>query len=267
VDLHEYLAAAVQPEPGQRIVDLGCGAGRTLAELARREPAAKLTGVDRDTEDLRLAASSVGAASEPLALVDTDLRRPLPFDDGWFDAAVCSDVLESLPKPRSFLSECERILRPGGCLVLAHPDYETLVYASSFRELTRRMVQAYAQTQQPWQDAVDGQLGRELLGIVRTTSLEVVGFECFVRLSTRFAVGELGYERALEMLEIVSGADDWLTEEQLRSHLADPTTRCAAGFDADELLAWLDDQGERAVRGAHVFTVNVYVVTCRRAGA
>ena len=82
---------------------------------------------------------------------------------------LCHDVLECLPDTDPFVAEAARILRPDGRLVLAHTDYDTLVFTSEDLQLTRRLVHAYCDTQQPWMDAVDGTspYGRRGNGVVR----------------------------------------------------------------------------------------------------
>lgn len=58
-----------------------------------------------------------------------DLKKPLPFPEGEFDAVYHSHVLEHLPRPAApgFLAECRRVLRPGGVIRVAVPDLERIV--------------------------------------------------------------------------------------------------------------------------------------------
>ncbi len=57
-----------------------------------------------------------------------DLRKPLPFADGTVDAVYASHVLEhlDLAEGRRLLSECRRILKPGGIVRIVVPDFEDL---------------------------------------------------------------------------------------------------------------------------------------------
>jgi SAM-dependent methyltransferase len=95
--------------------------------------------------------------------IQADLKSPLPLADASFDRVLCHNVLEVLPDPDAPLAEAIRVLRPGGRLVLAHSDFDTLIFASEDLELTRRLVRGYCDTQQPWMDAVDGTIGRRFL--------------------------------------------------------------------------------------------------------
>ena len=83
--------------PGDRIVDLGCGPGRTLAGLRRDGLGAGHVGADCNPPSLALA---VGLG---LAVVRADLVA-LPFADGAFDVAVLQAVMTTLPTPAARVS-------------------------------------------------------------------------------------------------------------------------------------------------------------------
>jgi SAM-dependent methyltransferase len=73
------------------------------------------------------------------AMVDlqADLKAPLPLADAAFDRVLCHNVLECLPDPGALVAEAVRVLRRHGRLVLAHSDFDTLLFASEDLELTR----------------------------------------------------------------------------------------------------------------------------------
>ncbi len=102
------LRRFLQPGPGDRMLDLGCGSGRTLAW--NRESGAALTGID-------IAPYFAPEAVATSDLLLGDLRR-LPIKDGTFGKAWSLDVLEHLSRPAliEMLSEANRVLAPGGAL-------------------------------------------------------------------------------------------------------------------------------------------------------
>jgi SAM-dependent methyltransferase len=57
----------------------------------------------------------------PAVDVRADLRLPLPFREGSFDAALCTEVLEHVPDAQLLLSEIRRVLSPGGVAVITVP--------------------------------------------------------------------------------------------------------------------------------------------------
>ena len=103
--------------PGARLLDAGCGSGRTLDELARR---GRVSGVDTSPEAVA-AARRRGHRDVRVARVER-----LPFPDGTFDLVTCLDVVEHTPDDRATLAELRRVTRPGGLLVVTVPAYQAL---------------------------------------------------------------------------------------------------------------------------------------------
>ncbi len=110
--LTDELAAACGLRPGERVLDLACGAGVTAAHL-RDSYGAVVTGVD----------------ASPAFLEEARLRDPgiewvlgsaatLPFAAASFDAVFAECFLSSLADPAPVLREVRRVLRPGGRLAV-----------------------------------------------------------------------------------------------------------------------------------------------------
>lgn len=96
------------PEP-RVAVDLGCGAGGSTALLARRWPAARVIGVDRDRRLLREAAAVT--AGTGVELFRSDLRQPVPWLRGQVDLVTC---LNYLPHPPDAVA----LMRAGAYLLV-----------------------------------------------------------------------------------------------------------------------------------------------------
>ena len=101
--------------PGERVLDLGCGAGRFLAAL--RDAGADAVGVELAAAALERARRNVAGAD--LRLVEPDGSLPLGHRE--VDLVWCSEVLEHAPEPAHLLLEARRVLRPGGRLLLTVP--------------------------------------------------------------------------------------------------------------------------------------------------
>jgi SAM-dependent methyltransferase len=104
---------------GQRLLDVGCGAGHYTAELLDR--GADVVGVDGSERMLEHARSRVGSRA---TFVRHDLEQPLAFArDSSFDGAVLPLVLHHIDAREQLLAELARVLRPGGWLVVStqHP--------------------------------------------------------------------------------------------------------------------------------------------------
>jgi SAM-dependent methyltransferase len=103
--------------PGARLLDAGCGSGRTLDELVRY---GRVSGID-------LSPQAV-AAAQRRGHQDVRVGRveQLPFADGTFDVVTCLDVIEHTPDDRASLAELRRVARPGGLLLVTVPAYQGL---------------------------------------------------------------------------------------------------------------------------------------------
>jgi len=136
--------ARLRLEPGDRVLDLGCGNGRHL-RATRRLPS--VTGIALD-----LGMDEVRATVDAMMLMDTTSPRDggsvagagpwmavqgdtfhLPFADRSFDCVIASEVLEHLQDDRAAIAEMSRVLRTDGVLAVSVPRYapEALCWALS----------------------------------------------------------------------------------------------------------------------------------------
>lgn len=102
-------------EPGERVLDLGCGAGRFVAAL--RDAGAEPVGVELAEAALERARGVAPGAD--LRLVEPD--GSLPLEHASVDLVWCSEVLEHVADTAHLLLEARRVLRPGGRLLVTVP--------------------------------------------------------------------------------------------------------------------------------------------------
>jgi len=113
----DAVRSLVEPEPGDRVLDLGCAAGAISHYLST------------------FGCETVGVDAEPIAVEKARELFPglefevangagLPFESGTFDKVVAADLVEHLDDEtfRDMLRETHRVLRPGGTLSLYTPN-------------------------------------------------------------------------------------------------------------------------------------------------
>lgn len=119
--IHDAFVEAIgDPDPAPtRILDLGCGFGKTTFSLKKRWPAASVAGIDLAAPCLRLGRRMATERGLAIDWRQGALER-LPEPDAGADLAVVTMVLHELPEPAidAALAEAFRVLRPGGLLVV-----------------------------------------------------------------------------------------------------------------------------------------------------
>ncbi|MGA9747020.1 MAG: methyltransferase domain-containing protein [Nocardioides sp.] len=156
--------------PGDRVLDMGCGAGRHSFEMFRR--GGDVVAFDQDGDELAGVLDLFGAmreAGEVPADADADIKQgdalEMPFADGEFDRVVASEVLEHIPDDRTAIAELVRVLRPGGTMAVTVPRWlpEKVCWTLSdaYHEVEGGHVRIYT--------------GRELVGKLEAAGLVQVG--------------------------------------------------------------------------------------------
>ena len=116
-------ALPASEKPG-RLVDLGCGTGANLPMLRDAVGArGEVVGLDFSPLALQFAGAQIDLSRVYLSQGDA---MQLPLRDECADCVTMLDVLEHLPDDKRALREVERILKPGGILVLSVPAYQHL---------------------------------------------------------------------------------------------------------------------------------------------
>src|SRR6202050_3784404 len=115
-------------QPGDLLLDLGCGFGRHAFEAARRGAAVVALGAG--PEEVAQVRGTLGAMVEagelapdhPATAVQGDALA-LPFPGGTFDRVIASEVLEHIPDDVAAMRELSRVLRPGGTMAVTVPRW------------------------------------------------------------------------------------------------------------------------------------------------
>lgn len=234
----ERYLRLLQPQPGQHVLDLGCGGGEFCWALAPLvAPGGRVIGVDSAPAAVALARRrAVDAMTEGPTFECADGHQ-LPFADGAFDRAVCISVLAFCEDPGDVLAELRRTLGAGGRLLVVQSDEDTRVYNGHDRDLGRRVMRAIADRgRDPW-------VARRLGHLLTAAGFHLVEELVLTDVERRFTPNAGGY--------IVAHAwRDYLVE--------------VAGLPAHEYARWLADLGACAQEGTYCYSVTTYAYVVER---
>ena len=113
----DEMIARLQPQPGQHLIDIGCGVGGPARYLAATT-GARVSGIDLTPEFIAVAdelATMTGLSDKAGFQVGDALN--LPFADAAFDAGYSQNVSMSVPDKARFFAEAARVLKPGARFV------------------------------------------------------------------------------------------------------------------------------------------------------
>jgi ubiquinone/menaquinone biosynthesis C-methylase UbiE len=131
------LRATLEPQPGERVLEIGPGTGYytlDLADWAGGSGTVEIFDIQREFLDHTLRRATERGLSNVKATQGD--AQELPFDADSFDAAVLVAVLGEIPDPDAALREIKRVLRPGGRLVVGELAGDP--HFTSARSLERR---------------------------------------------------------------------------------------------------------------------------------
>jgi ubiquinone/menaquinone biosynthesis C-methylase UbiE len=120
-ELRQRTATLADIQPGDAVLDVGCGTGTLAMEVARRVGrAGRVAGIDPGTEQIVRARSKAARYHLPIEF-QIGVIEQLPFPDQTFDVALSTLMMHHLPHPlkRQGLAEIARVLKPGERLVIA----------------------------------------------------------------------------------------------------------------------------------------------------
>jgi ubiquinone/menaquinone biosynthesis C-methylase UbiE len=162
-----------KPQGSVRLLDVGAGTGRFLTQAARSLPDSQLVGVDLSPWYVQFARDRIAAehraADAATIRMQVANAEALPFEDASFDVVTSIFMLHELPRRvrRAVLSEMQRVLVPGGSLVLADA-----AQPSDSPDLTPALRQFSADLHEPF---FSDYLKDDLAALLRATGFSVRG--------------------------------------------------------------------------------------------
>lgn len=231
--------AALAAQPGERVLDVGCGPGFFVEELLETVgPEGAVAGVDNSPQMLAVAAHRCARFAN-VAFHEGEATA-LPVGDASFDAALCVQVLEYVADPTIALAQMHRALRPGGRLVVWDVDWGTLSWHSENPARMERVLRAWDE------HLTHPSLPRTLAARLRAAGFSDVGVEGHVFKTTELDPEAFGTGLVLQMVE-----------------------QFAAGrpsIGPQEAQAWAAEQRALGERGELFFAVTQFCFSAVRAG-
>jgi arsenite methyltransferase len=228
----------LDPQLGERVLDIGSGPGFLAAGIASRVgESGAVSGIDLSEPMIAYAsglATTPGAAPMTFALGDA---TALGFSDQSFDAVVSTQVYEYVPDIRTAIAEVRRVLVPGGRVLILDTDWDSVVWHTSDSERHARVMTA-------WQDHLaDPWLPRTLTGRLESAGLTVERYNVLVLLNPAFDPRTYSAGMMQLIANFVPGR---------------------RGVTDEDAAAWLADLHDLAARGEYFFSINRYVFLARR---
>ncbi len=221
---------------GESVLDVGCGPGFLLAEMANEVGArGRIVGIDVSADMLALATKRC-AEQKNISLQDANALS-LPFADESFDVVVSTQVYEYVADIATALKEAVRVLHPGGRMLIVATDWESSVWNNSDDVRMARVLEAWRE------HGTDSRLPRSLpkrlleagLTLNRVAVIPIINLEydantyshSMIEVLAKFGVGR-------------------------------------QGFSAQDLQEWADDLKRYGERSEYFFSVNRYAFLARK---
>jgi ubiquinone/menaquinone biosynthesis C-methylase UbiE len=167
-DLKRLTYEQMRVQPGQKVLDVGCGPGTDTIPLAPLVgTSGQVIGVDHDADMIAEAEKRAQEAEVSARVIHkVGDATALPFESDHFDACRCERLIQHLQDPVKALSELARVTRPGGWIVVLDADWGSLSIDTSEIEAERRYVRFFAGHM-----AHNGYSGRQLYRLFKQRGL------------------------------------------------------------------------------------------------
>jgi 2-polyprenyl-3-methyl-5-hydroxy-6-metoxy-1,4-benzoquinol methylase len=139
--VREVATAALDPRPGERLLDAGCGVGEVARELAAAvAPGGAVVAVDASATTVAAAQARHDGSAVRYEVADV---LALPYADGEFDAVRTERVLQHVQEPDAAIAELARVTRPGGRVCLVDTDWQSLAVDGLPEDLVESVLAAF----------------------------------------------------------------------------------------------------------------------------
>lgn len=221
---------ALDLKEGESVLDVGSGPGLAAREIAEAVgPRGRVRGVDISEPMLEISRGR--CKDQPWVRFERAEATELPFEEGEFDAALSTQVLEYVEDVPRALAELYRVLAPGGRVLILDTDYASLVLHTENPERLRRILAAWDE------HFVHPDLPRRLSPLLREAGFEIARREAIPMFNAEYRPDTFGHGVTGIMAAFVAGRK---------------------GVTREEAEGWARELEELGARGEYFFSVNRY---------
>lgn len=238
IEQRRRTRALLGAQAGDRVLDVGCGPGFLLRELAQDLGAeSRLAGIDISADMIQLARSRCAGHSQ--IRLEIGDATALQFDDSSFDSVVSTQVYEYVPDLAKALAEAARVLRYGGRLLIVATDWESSVWANSDEVRMQRVLDA-------WRGhCTESRLPRKLTKLLREANFRITTATTIPIVNLDFDPNTYGHSMITAISRYAAGR---------------------GGVSEAEAQAWAADFATIAARGDYFFSVDRHVFVATKPG-
>jgi len=234
--LNEAIYEMINLPDGASVVDLGCKNAAYLNGLMEEFPGKIMKAIGADITDRHF---SMVEYKQPVELCVMNCAEKLNFPDNEFDLVLAKDMLECLSDKEAFVSEINRILKPGGVVICVNADWDSAVFDSENKELITKAIHAYAVTKQWWMDDLDSWMGRRTYSVFNSSGYFESSVAMYSVVETEYKEGSMGYGFSKDI--------GWLAEEK---------TGALTNAEYEEFLCNLEEANKN---GQYIFSKPYYI--------
>lgn len=218
-------------QPGMAVLDVGCGAGDDIRNMAQIVgEGGKAVGVDLSETMIAEAQTRSAASLFPVEFRLADAHE-LPFAPESFDRCRAERVFQHLADPIQGLQEMIRVLKPTGTVVIIDPDWETLVVDGVSTTLLRKFVAFICDHM-----VKNANIGRQLPNLFKEAGLEQVAVQAAAIVLSDYELANKLWGLERNALRAVDAAaftkaecDEWITTLQ-QAHASQRFFGSTTGF-------------------------------------
>ncbi|STX51757.1 biotin biosynthesis protein BioC [Legionella busanensis] len=207
-------------------LDYGCGKGDFIKLLLAAEDTRPKTifAIDSSKTMIQGIKKNYAKEIELGLLVPKQYSNLASLKPNKFDKIVCNNVLECIDNKLDFINEFKNLLNKNGVCILSHYDFDSAIYNSQYKELTRNLIHTFADIKQSWQAHCDGQMGRKLPGLIASSFFSKTSkCETWRIVEYDFQPGNYGFLMAQLIFDIAESSfnkellQNWLNDLELKS--------------------------------------------------